>query len=954
MAITSSVGPFSGINSGQIIDQLLALEARPKTTAQTRIAGYQKIQAAFLDVSSKTSTLRNLAQGFRLNTIFRSAQAHSATETVVTASATNGAPAGQYSVTVARLASSQQTLSRGFADSTIAGVGVSQIVVEDARGRMDTDTPLSQLNGGNGVQRGRIVVTDSAGGHTTVDLTRASTLNDVVTSINEAGTGKFRVAISSDGNGLTLTDTAGGIGSIGVASEGSVTTAADLGLNSTAAGSIVGARINRLGANTRLSSLNDNLGVSYSNTGNLTNNYDFEITDRAGGSHKVSIGDVYDGTGVRTGAAATTLGDVVNRINAAGGGAITAEVVPDNLTNGGASIRLVDHTAGSGSIAVVEKGSGSTAADLGILGSVNNATLVGTRLQSKLNSVSMTRLLGGTTIAPDNVDMTTRDGTNVHVAVSAADVTGSVTDFIADFNNQAGGKVTLAVDSTGTRFSLTDNTTGSGSFEATGTVADALGLQQGPTTSATIVGSRTQRQWIGRSTLLSDLNGRRGIGEGRIEIVTAGGPAVQLNITSSQRTVGDLVDQINSNLDQTVNKTRARVNDTGDGILIETTDGTAATPISIRDISGSVARSLNLNSTSTGTGAANRVDGSYERVITVHASDTLTQLSEAINSAGVGLSSSIINDGSANPFRLSLTSRASGTAGALSIDTGGVDIGLSTVAQARNALLFYGSEDPTRALAIESTSNSVTNAVPGVTLNLVSSSTTPVNVSVTSDNDKIVEQVGKFVTAFNALLNSIDSKSTYDADSNVRGVLLGDSTSQELRRSVLDLIQRKAQGVNSQYQYLFDAGVQLNGDGKLELKEDKLRAALERDPAGVADLFAGRVQAANSSSRNILDSAGNVIGSVVENVAGAVTTRGVFEILADQLENFTRATDGKLARKSTLLDTQIKAQNDQIARIDTRLASRRTILQNQFSAMEAAIGKLQSQQGSISQIAAIR
>lgn len=169
---------------------------------------------------------------------------------------------------------------------------------------------------------------------------------------------------------------------------------------------------------------------------------------------------------------------------------------------------------------------------------------------------------------------------------------------------------------------------------------------------------------------------------------------------------------------------------------------------------------------------------------------------------------------------------------------------------------------------------------------------------------------------------------------------------------VKSLVQTKAEGVNSQYQYLFDVGLQLGTGGQLELKEEKLRAALERDPNGVADLFAGRVQDENASTRDIIVD-GVVVGQVRESVAGRVTTRGVFEIMADQLENFTRSTDGKLARKSKLIDAQIKAQNDQIAKIDARLLSRRTLLQNQFAAMESAIGKLQSQSGSLSQIAYI-
>lgn len=947
MAVTSTVGAFSGINSGQIIEQLLALQARPKTLAQTRIAGYQKVQGAFLDVTGKTNALRTLAQGFRTKNLFRAAQAHSATETVVTASASNGAPSGQYSVTVARLASAQQTLSRGFADSTVAGMGLTQVVVEDARGRMDTETNLNELNGGAGVPRGRIIITPSTGAAVTVDLTRATTLNDAISAINDAGAGRFRIAVSADGNGLTLTDIPGG--AITVANEGSVNTAGALGINGGGPGSIVGTRINQLGAATRLSSLNDGLGVYISNTGG-TGRHDFVIKDRAGNSHEINLGDKYDGVdGARSAVAVTTLAGVVERINERGGGVITASIAPD-----GSSLLISDTSGGAGALTVTEVGAGTTASDLGILGAVSNNNLTGSRLHSKLNSVSMTRLLGGTTIAPDTVAISLRDGTTINppVDISAADVTGSVSDFIAHFNSQTGGKATLSIDQTGTRFVLTDNTTGAFQFSITGTPADALGLQQDPTSSGTILSARTQRQWIGNSTALADLNNRRGIGEGRFEIITAGGAAVTVNVTSSQRTVGDLIQQINSSLGYPGgdNRTRARVNDTGDGILIETTDGSAATAISVRDMTGSVARNLNLNSTSTGSGAANRVDGSYERVITVDPSDTLTEVSAAINSAGVGLLSSVVNDGSANPYRLSLTSRNSGTAGAVSIDTGSVDLGLSTVAKARNALLFYGSEDPTRALAIESNTNSVTNAVPGVTLNLISASTTPTSVSVTADNNAIVSEIGKFVETFNALLTSIDSRSKYDAETNVRGVLLGDTTSQDLRRSIINMVQSRGEGVNSTFQYLSEVGVQLNGSGQLELKEDKLRSALERDPQGVADLFAGRVQAANASSREIRDENGVVVGTVRENVAGALTTRGVFEILADHLETYTRATDGRLARRTALLDSQVKAQNANIARVDAKLASRRAIMQAQFTAMETAIAKLQSQSGSLSQI----
>ncbi|MCX5689420.1 MAG: hypothetical protein NTV94_06475, partial [Planctomycetota bacterium] len=68
--ITSSVGIFSGIDSGKLIEQLLAIEARPKTLAQKRMVQIQGQQAAYLDISSRITAIKNSAAGFRENKTF--------------------------------------------------------------------------------------------------------------------------------------------------------------------------------------------------------------------------------------------------------------------------------------------------------------------------------------------------------------------------------------------------------------------------------------------------------------------------------------------------------------------------------------------------------------------------------------------------------------------------------------------------------------------------------------------------------------------------------------------------------------------------------------------------------------------------------------------------------------------------------------------------------------------
>ncbi|MCU0689680.1 MAG: hypothetical protein MUE97_08075, partial [Phycisphaerales bacterium] len=110
--ITSGVGLFSGIDRNQIIGQLLRIEERPKTNIQRRIASLQGLSAAYLDVTSKISALRTSAQSFRGDRVFESAAASSSNADAVRATASVGAPSGEYRVNVGRLASTQQLMTR--------------------------------------------------------------------------------------------------------------------------------------------------------------------------------------------------------------------------------------------------------------------------------------------------------------------------------------------------------------------------------------------------------------------------------------------------------------------------------------------------------------------------------------------------------------------------------------------------------------------------------------------------------------------------------------------------------------------------------------------------------------------------------------------------------------------------------------------------------------------------
>ncbi|MFN7439609.1 MAG: flagellar cap protein FliD N-terminal domain-containing protein, partial [Phycisphaerales bacterium] len=226
--ITSGVGLFSGVNTSQLIDQLLSVESRPKTLAQRRITQIQTLQAAFLDLNSRISALRTSASAFNTNNIFGSAAATSSSESTLTARATAGAPVGSYTFIVDRLVTTQQSLSKGFTDRDVTGVGLTSLTFSPRSARLDRDTPLTNLNGGQGVTRGQIQVTDTSGATATIDLSRVATIGEVISTINSAA--GVRVQARIDGDRLVVTDWASGGGAMTIANVGATNTATSLGI----------------------------------------------------------------------------------------------------------------------------------------------------------------------------------------------------------------------------------------------------------------------------------------------------------------------------------------------------------------------------------------------------------------------------------------------------------------------------------------------------------------------------------------------------------------------------------------------------------------------------------------------------------------------------------------------------------------------------------------------------
>ncbi|MEO0513188.1 MAG: flagellar filament capping protein FliD [Planctomycetota bacterium] len=968
MGISTSTGIFSGIDTGSLIQQLIALESRPRDLAAQRVVTLSTQQAAFLSLNAGMNALENVANGFRTSGVFESATATSSNNEVLTATANNAALPGNLSLIVDRLVSTQQQLSSGFIDRDQTPVGATSFTFESAQARLDQDVALADLNGGSGVRRGEINLTVD-GVTTKVDLSRTSSVGEVVDALNDAGTSIVASVVDGsivlDGTGsenYSVSDVQGGF------------TAADLGLNgksATGGGRVSGDSVFFATAETSLAQLNDGAGVDRSDSaGSGAFDFSFSI-DTGSGPQTVNInlGEIVvssdDGNGGTTTTvqqeAAQDLGDVIAIVNTsltdAGFSDVSVGLSADgtglDISNAsGYSVEINDRT--SGGITT------TTATDLGLAtASTTSTTISGSRIFGGLNTVLLSSLNGGSGLSGDGqLQVTDRSGTSKTIDVSAASTLSAVVDLI---NQDSDLSITASINSRGTGLLLTD-TSGSTSSNliVVGTngsdTAASLGISTGTSGVASnqVDGSDLEKRYVTRLTQLSSLNSGSGVGTGTFVITDASGVSESITIGSGVTTIGGIIDAINDAELEVI----ARLNDTGDGIIVEDDGSGGSGAITIEDSSGTVATNLNLAGTSTASGSGAFLDGSQEVTIEFDATDTLDDIVEKINAPGRFASATVLNTGNgAAPFRLSLNARDPGSEGEFLIDTNGFNLGLTTLSEGRDARVFFGSSNPADGLVLTSSTNSLSGVLPGVSIDLLTASDEVVELTVARDIDAIVGEVGGLFDAVNRVLDDIDVQTAFDADTGARGALLGDSTLLSLQRELVRSVQGEPQNISGQFQSLLDVGVSIGDGGRVEFDEEKFRSAYAQDPGAVERLIATyELQdpdeaAEDDAEENGLPEGVTVTGGFDDDPSfDALGFAGIFEELG---RRYTDSIDGVITRRLDTIESQIDLQNDRIEALNQQLAAREQQLASEFLAMERAIGQLQNQQASLSQISFI-
>ncbi len=894
--ITSGIGLVSGINTAQLIEQLLQVESRPKTNLQKQIAVLNSQSTALAEINAKLLGAKNSTSALVQASTFNSTKASSSNTNVLTASSSSSASPGVYSFNVARLVSSQQTITRGFADTGASPVGAGTLSFEFGNAKLESDSDLSQLNGSTGVPRGKIRITDRSGNTAIVDLGRVLSVNDVLDTINN--TTSINVVASVEGDSFKLADNTGGAGVLKVENLGTTATATALGLTTDLdadAATITGARINRVSRDSLLSAINDGNGVA------VTAGADLNFTAGAA-TFDVELG------------AAKTLGDVIDAINGATGNSfITASVNAD-----GTGLALANT---SGDLLAV---TGAAAGDLGVAVTNGGASVDGQRVIASLNSRLIRNIHGGSGAALGSIDITNRQGATTAVNLATAT---SVSDVIS-LINAAGTGVTASLNNAGNGLRLTDTTGGSASnLIVSGAAATSLGIDKNVAADA-LEGSDLQFRYITESTRLDALNGGSGITRGKFKITDSVGSSAEIDLTQGNEvTIADVLAEINSRGLQL----NARVNDNGDGILIEDT-GTGATAITISELGGTVARDLGLLGSAANPG--DDFNGSFQKTIAIDAADTLQIVANKINDAGLGVKASIVNDGSGlNPYRLSLSGTRSGKGGGFVFDDGGLGLGATNLAEATDAVVFFGASDPAKAIAIRSGTNTLSKVIPGATIDLKSTSTGPVEVAISRDDSTITDSVKGFVDAFNSVITSLNKHDKYDPETQERGLLLGDPTVATIRQSLYNLVSSRNNDLQGQFTSLAQIGVSVGSGAVLKFDETRFANALATDREAVVKLFTFKETATDSEG-------------VVSTTAAGVGVR--FDEL---LQRFTDSSKGTMTTRSNSIGDSVELLNDRIEAFDQRIEAKRLRLQMQFNNMEKILSQLQTQGQALSSMA---
>ena len=300
---------------------------------------------------------------------------------------------------------------------------------------------------------------------------------------------------------------------------------------------------------------------------------------------------------------------------------------------------------------------------------------------------------------------------------------------------------------------------------------------------------------------------------------------------------------------------------------------------------------------------------------------TLTQIAAKINgTAGVGVTATVLRDGSGKD-NLLIRANDSGTDAAFTIGVVEGTGGTLSVPSNLSRLSYPAGSTPMAAtqaaqnveatlngVAITSQKNTLADVVPGVTLNFLQTTTSPVEVTIAKDTAAINKSIQDFVDAYNALNSTLTDATKYDAGTKKAGVLQGDSVATGLQSALRRLVG-SVSTTGSTFTRLADVGVTAQLGGDLGINSAKLSASMV-DVDNLQRLFTnfGGSDSTNGFGLRVKDFSNGLLAAAgtVSNKNDAIK-KALDRNTADQTKVNTRATlvEERLRKQYSALDTKM-------------------------------------------------
>lgn len=244
----------------------------------------------------------------------------------------------------------------------------------------------------------------------------------------------------------------------------------------------------------------------------------------------------------------------------------------------------------------------------------------------------------------------------------------------------------------------------------------------------------------------------------------------------------------------------------------------------------------------------------------------------------------------------------------------------NTLFMSKNLQKASDSEFTYNGVSITRPTNEVNDVINGVniTLEQTTEPNKPAIISVSRDNQAIIDSLKEFVKAYNELIPKLDEDTRYDADTKIAGIFNGVGDIRTIRSSLNNVFSYSVHtdnGVESLMKY----GLSLDDKGVMSLDETKLSSALNSNPKATQDFFYG------SDSK---DMGGREIYQ-----------EGIFSKFNQVIANLIDGGNAKLKIYEDSLDRDAKSLTKDKENAQELLKTRYNIMAERFAAYDSQISK---------------